>query len=147
MIVILYTEILRRLHRKSKIKKSKLKTKSNRKITKMVLTIIVCYLMCWSPYWISQIFNYFYQEIFNYENTISLILVSHFVQIIAYLSSALNPFIYSYTSEAFKNNLKLTFSNCFCCQDNNKENIENEQNFKKIFNNSFGRNKKLSEGI
>ena len=74
----------------------------------MVLTIIVCYLLCWSPYWISQIFNYIYQEIFNYENTISLILVSHFVQIIAYLSSALNPFIYSYMSEAFKNNLKST---------------------------------------
>lgn len=114
----------------------------------MVLTIIVCYLLCWSPYWISQIFNYIYQEIFNYENTISLILVSHFVQIIAYLSSALNPFIYSYMSEAFKNNLKLTFSNCFCCQNNNKENNtenQNDQNFKG--KDSSKGNKKLSDGI
>ncbi len=53
-IVILYSGILRRLHRKSKIKKSKSKTKSNRKITRMVLTIIVCYIICWSPYWFYQ---------------------------------------------------------------------------------------------
>lgn len=53
-IVILYLQILRRLHRKSKFRKSKSKTKSNRKITRMVLTIIVCYIICWSPYWFSQ---------------------------------------------------------------------------------------------
>lgn len=49
---------------------------------------------------------------FQKEMTNALILLSHFVQIIAYLSSALNPFIYSYMSEAFRANLKLTFQNC-----------------------------------
>ena len=40
----------------------------------------------------------------------------HFVQIIAYLSSALNPFIYSYMSEAFRTNLKNEWRNGFCCK-------------------------------
>ena len=51
IIVILYCNILRRLHKKSKIKKSKTKSKSHRKITRMVLCIVICYLMCWTPYW------------------------------------------------------------------------------------------------
>lgn len=51
IIVVLYCNILRRLHRKSKIKKSKSKTKSHRKITRMVFCIVICYLCCWTPYW------------------------------------------------------------------------------------------------
>ncbi len=115
IIVILYCNILRTLHKKSKIKKSKSKTKSHRKITRMVLCIIICYLCCWTPYWFLQCFNYFYQNVYKYESSLTHILISHLFQIIAYLSSALNPFIYSYMSEGFRNNLKIELNNCCCC--------------------------------
>lgn len=51
IIVILYANILRKLHQKSKIKKSKTKTKSHRKITRMVLYIVIGFVVCWTPYW------------------------------------------------------------------------------------------------
>ena len=29
--------------------------KSHRKVTKLVLTVVTVYFMCWAPYWISQV--------------------------------------------------------------------------------------------
>ena len=50
IIVILYSRILLFLRKKNQlntIKQSKNKKKSNRRITKMVLTIIICYIISW----------------------------------------------------------------------------------------------------
>ena len=50
IIVILYSRILLFLRKKNQlntIKQSKTKKKSNRRITKMVLTIIICYILSW----------------------------------------------------------------------------------------------------
>ncbi len=50
LIVILYSRILLFLRKKNQlntIKQSKNKKKSNRRITKMVLTIIICYIISW----------------------------------------------------------------------------------------------------
>lgn len=91
---------------------SKAKKKSLKKINKMVLTIVICYIVCWTPYWCYQVFNYVYQHAFERSHSEFLIIVSHLVQIIAYMSSALNPFIYSYMSEAFRTNVQLVLDNC-----------------------------------
>lgn len=94
-----------------------------------------------------QIYNtlvYLYHHIYKIEMTehkIHLILITHFVQIIAYLSSALNPFIYSYMSEAFRNNLKLELSNCCCsganspgCFKSKSRKSSTRESFRRSFN-------------
>ena len=113
IITLLYSQILRRLHRKnmSNIKKSKAKGR----ITRMVLAIIVCYVICWTPYWTTQIFIYIHHLIGSESAIDNLLLITHFSQIIAYFSSALNPFIYSYMSEAFKANLESAVTTCCIC--------------------------------
>lgn len=117
IIIILYTGILKRLHARGvskQLKKSKAKKKSHKKITKMVLTIIVCYMVCWTPYWFIQIAIYL-SSMFGSEFNMLLILIYNFIQVLCYTSSMLNPFIYSYMSEAFKVDLKRACSHCYCC--------------------------------
>lgn len=81
----------------------------------MVLTIVICYIVCWTPYWCYQVFNYFYQHVFKNQQIILFVVISHFIQVIAYMSSALNPFIYSYMSEAFRSSFQLVLNNCHGC--------------------------------
>lgn len=120
IIVILYTQILKNLHQNSQkntaTKQSKAKRKSHRHITKMVLTIIICYIVCWTPYWCYQVFIYVYLYILKRTYLpVIFIIISHYVQVVAYMSSALNPFIYSYMSEAFRTNLNGVLESCNCC--------------------------------
>ena len=125
IIVILYTQILKNLQKNSQkntaTNRSKSKRKSHKHITKMVLAIIICYITCWTPYWCYQITIYVYNQIFKIEPPFILIIISHFVQVIAYMSSALNPFIYSYMSEAFRINLNSAFN---CCRRKAEYGIE-----------------------
>lgn len=81
----------------------------------MVLTIVICYIVCWTPYWCYQVFNYVYQHVIGGLQSEFLVVISHLVQIIAYMSSALNPFIYSYMSEAFRTSFRLVLESCKCC--------------------------------
>lgn len=94
----------------------------------MVLTIVICYIVCWTPYWCYQVFNYVYQHAFEYNQSELLTIISHLVQTIAYMSSALNPFIYSYMSEAFRTSLQLAIDTCNCCfsKSNLSSDFENE---------------------
>ncbi|CAF0729349.1 unnamed protein product [Brachionus calyciflorus] len=148
IIVILYTQILSSLEKNSQknTARSKQKKKSHRHITKMVLAIIICYLTCWTPYWTFQIFLYII-EIIGMEAPSFLIIVSHFVQVVAYMSSALNPFIYSYMSEAFRANLNEALGNCCCWRKKDfislelkeirkdsliKKEVENQESNKKL---------------
>lgn len=116
IIVILYSRMLLFLRKKNQlntIKQSKFKKKSNRRITKMVLAIIICYILSWSPYWFTQFFQFIYFHLLGKGYPLFFTFIAHFVQICAYMSSTINPFIYSYMSEAFRNDLKTAFDN-FC---------------------------------
>jgi hypothetical protein len=118
IICILYIKILGKLHANNSnttIKKSKQKKKSHKKITKMVLAIIICYIVFWTPYWLAQVYYYVHSQILKLEYSPLLSILSNFAQVLCYMSSMLNPFIYSYMSEAFKNDLRLACSNCYCC--------------------------------
>lgn len=95
IIVILYSQILHKLSKiKNALKLSETKKKSHRRITKMVFKIIICYILSWSPYWFTQIFHYVYQVFLKQNFTDFLSLLSHLAQVVAYMSSAINPFIY-----------------------------------------------------
>jgi hypothetical protein len=109
LICILYVKILLRLFRLKRqhcfAYSSRTKKRTHKRITKMVLAIIVCYMVSWTPYWFVQLFHYVYQHLFNRTNSLVLAIISHSAQVIAYFSSALNPLIYSYMNESFRNEL------------------------------------------
>ena len=42
-------------------KKSKEKKRSHRKVTRLVLTVVAVYVLCWLPYWVSQVrYSFFF---------------------------------------------------------------------------------------
>lgn len=53
LILIFYYLVLRKLRTVGPKTKSKEKKRSHRKVTKLVLTVITVYILCWSPYWVS----------------------------------------------------------------------------------------------
>jgi hypothetical protein len=52
LILIFYYLVLRRLRTVGPKTKSKEKRRSHRKVTKLVLTVIAVYILCWTPYWV-----------------------------------------------------------------------------------------------
>jgi heme/copper-type cytochrome/quinol oxidase subunit 2 len=52
LILIFYYLVLRKLRTVGPKTKSKEKKRSHRKVTKLVLTVIAVYILCWTPYWV-----------------------------------------------------------------------------------------------
>jgi hypothetical protein len=84
----------------------------NRKVNILVLSIISVYLLCFSPFWINQIVLVTYYTVSKkpsqYFFYISSILSSIF-QILISLNSALNPFLYAFISQKFREEFQRTF--------------------------------------
>jgi allatostatin C receptor len=53
LILIFYYLVLKKLRTVGPKTKSKEKKRSHRKVTKLVLTVIAVYVLCWTPYWAS----------------------------------------------------------------------------------------------
>lgn len=63
LILIFYYLVLRKLRTVGPKSKSKEKKRSHRKVTKLVLTVIAVYVLCWTPYWVSlEIFHLIFTE-------------------------------------------------------------------------------------
>ncbi|XP_065078955.1 somatostatin receptor type 2-like [Ochlerotatus camptorhynchus] len=80
--------------------KSRGKRRSHRKVTKLVLTVITVYILCWLPYWISQV-----ALITSPDGSCSTrldIILFLLVGCLGYINSAINPILYAYLSENFK---------------------------------------------
>jgi hypothetical protein len=135
IIVILYTKILIRLSKLNKLRSFKIsdrQKKTRRHITKLVLIVIIFYIISWTPYWCMQVFHYINQMLLKYENDLTIAILTHFVQVVAYLSSATNPIIYSYMNETFRTDLNFVFESCnfhFCITSRlSRKSRQNEPN-------------------
>ncbi|XP_022235710.1 cardioacceleratory peptide receptor-like isoform X2 [Limulus polyphemus] len=78
------------------------------KTVKMTFVIVFVFILCWSPYFIYDLLQVFGYFPLNQTN----IAVSTFIQSLAPLNSAANPFIYY----IFSTHLCRTLSNFSCCQ-------------------------------
>jgi hypothetical protein len=111
LILIFYYLVLRKLRNVGPKNKSKEKKRSHRKVTKLVLTVITVYILCWLPYWISQL------ALINSppEGCKSKLEVTIFVLVgcLGYSNSAMNPILYAFLSDNFK---KSFLKACTCAK-------------------------------
>jgi len=89
--------------------RSQSKRKSHRKVTKLVLTVITVYIICWLPHWVTQIALIRQDPGFDQGNTLVIvILLSDCLQ---YSNSAINPVLYAFLSDNFKKSFRKA---CHC---------------------------------
>lgn len=108
-ILMFYYMVLRKLQTVGPINKSKEKKRTHRKVTKLVLTVIAVYILCWLPYWISQVALITSPpHICNTRLEITLFVL---VGCLGYSNSAMNPILYAFLSDNFK---KSFLKACHC---------------------------------
>lgn len=80
--------------------KSKGRKKSHAKVTRLVLTVITVYIMCWLPYWITQLALIFTPP--GEGQDMVAIAVNLLAGFLSYSNSAMNPVLYAFLSDNFK---------------------------------------------
>ncbi|XP_067013470.2 somatostatin receptor type 5-like [Anabrus simplex] len=100
LIFVFYCLIIRRLQTVGPTNKSKEKKKSHRKVTKLVLTVITVYMICWLPYWITQV-SLIFTPPKQCQSKIA-VTIFLFAGCLSYSNSAMNPVLYAFLSENFK---------------------------------------------
>ncbi|XP_017767001.1 PREDICTED: somatostatin receptor type 2-like [Eufriesea mexicana] len=100
LILIFYFLVIRKLQTVGPKNKSKEKKRSHRKVTKLVLTVITVYVLCWLPYWLMQV-ALIYTPPKQCQSKISItsFLLAGFL---SYSNSAMNPILYAFLSDNFK---------------------------------------------
>ncbi|XP_066939400.1 somatostatin receptor type 2-like [Macrobrachium rosenbergii] len=99
-ILIFYSLVLHKLRSVGPKTKSKEKKKSRQKVTRMVLTVITVYVICWLPYWVLQL-----SLIVSTPRQLHkpfMVVLFMFSSCLSYINSALNPILYAFLSENFK---------------------------------------------
>lgn len=110
LILVFYYLVIRKLHSVQQKHKSKEKKRSYRKVTRLVLTVITVYILCWLPHWIFQVslISAFVgqRELSRFE-----ILLFLLFGCLAYFNSAMNPILYAFLSDNFRK----SFTRAFTC--------------------------------
>ncbi|CAF0744662.1 unnamed protein product [Adineta steineri] len=138
MITTFYILVLVRLSHIRRKHKSEVKQRSHRKVTRIVLAVITAYFICWVPYWFLQIFITIDPLIHSLRLNFSILPVNttirclkeltHLTTIIGYANNCLNPVLYVFLSESFREEYLIVlkcFPPCriFIDDQSNDENI------------------------
>jgi len=112
MITTFYILVLIRLNHIRRKHKSEMKQRSHRKVTRIVLAVITAYFICWVPYWFLQIFITIDPLIHSLRSNSSILSsntsmrflkeLTHLTTIIGYANNCLNPVLYVFLSESFR---------------------------------------------
>lgn len=125
LILTFYSMVLRKLQTVGPKTRSKEKKRSHRKVTKLVLTVITVYVLCWLPYWISQLTLISSPP--NVCNTHLQVTIFVLVGCLGYSNSAVNPILYGFLSDNFKKSFLKAFT-CTAGKDFNTQ-LQMENSF------------------
>lgn len=114
MITVFYTSVIVRLTCVGQLIKSKSKKKSHRKVTKLVLAVILVYFCCWLPYWVFQI-NLTFQPMDHRVQVWEIYLFNVFT-VLTFANSMLNPLLYAFLSDNFRRSFAKAFK-CISAKD------------------------------
>lgn len=110
LISVLYLSVILRLRTVGPAIKSKEKKRTHRKVTRMVLTVIFVYIVCWLPYWVFQVNLTFMKKGFRLPEW--RVHLFHFFTVFTNANSMLNPLLYAFLSENFRRSFAKAFK-CF----------------------------------
>ncbi|XP_076460130.1 somatostatin receptor type 2-like [Babylonia areolata] len=118
LIAVFYILVVLRLRQVGPTKKSKEKKKSNRRVTRLVLTVITVYVSCWLPHWIFQIDLSFGASSSPRMPLWKIVLFNCFT-VLTFANSMLNPLLYAFLSDNFRKSFKKAFK-CAAANEVNK---------------------------
>ncbi|XP_055977945.1 somatostatin receptor type 4 [Sorex fumeus] len=81
--------------------------RSERKITRLVLTVVAVFVLCWMPFYVVQLLNLFVTSLNAVVNHVSLIL--------SYANSCANPILYGFLSDNFRRSFQRVLCLRSCC--------------------------------
>lgn len=125
LISVFYLLVILRLRHVGPAKKSKEKRKSHRRVTRLVLTVIAVYVICWFPYWCFQMRLVFTGK--EESPSYLAVLIFNAISVLSIANSMLNPFLYAFLSDNFRKSFVKAF-NCVSVQrdEDRKSNVANE---------------------
>ncbi|CAL8126332.1 unnamed protein product [Orchesella dallaii] len=122
--------------------RAKERKKSHRKVTKLVLTVVTVYFLCWAPYWATQMALIFMPHESNHSGTVLIIFL--LAGCLSYSNSAMNPILYAFLSDNFKKSFKKACS-CATNKDFNNHTMNQETSiFPRKKGSSYHRHRKPS---
>ncbi|XP_065579700.1 somatostatin receptor type 2-like [Artemia franciscana] len=111
LIMVFYCMVVQKLKTVGPRQKSEEKKKSHRRVTRLVLTVVTVYVLCWLPYWIIQMQIFIFAPGPGLGHVLTNLSVLS--GILTYCNSALNPVMYAFLSDNFK---KSFMKACVCAQ-------------------------------
>lgn len=116
-IVGFYSAVLMKLGRVSKRAQGRSAKSGSRhkKVTRLVLAVVVVYMFCWLPYWVGQVTLVLQSDRMCSSRLEVLLFVA--AGCLGYLNSAINPVLYAYLSDNFRKSLVKTFWCLRWCAD------------------------------
>ncbi|XP_055349467.1 somatostatin receptor type 2-like [Paramacrobiotus metropolitanus] len=96
----------------------KRRTDKLRRVTTMIFIVILVYIMCWTPYWVFQLFIVLsgdYLESLRPEDGRVVVVVCLILQCFCFANSAINPILYAVLSDNFKQSYSKAFKRSRKC--------------------------------
>ena len=113
IVVVLYALVLSKvktLGPKGSTSSTREKRVCHRKVTRLVLIVVAVYIVCWLPYWVFQM-----ELTINSDTDMPpwKVFVFQLITCLSYTNSMLNPVIYAFLSENFRD----SFTKAFKCDN------------------------------
>lgn len=116
LISVFYILVIIKLQQIGAAKKSTDTRRSRGRVTRLIFCIIVIYVVCLLPYWSLQV----HRNIYSRETVSSgMIFLFNGFTILSYANSMLNPLLYAFLSENFRQSFMKAFK-CISYKDNTR---------------------------
>uniref|UniRef100_UPI00358FE8D0 neuropeptides B/W receptor type 2 n=1 Tax=Myxine glutinosa TaxID=7769 RepID=UPI00358FE8D0 len=97
-ICYLYAQTLRKLRNMRLHTNTRTLNKAKRKVTLMVLAVVAICLVCWTPYHMASMVAI----TTALDETPTVVVISYLLTVLSYTNSCLNPFIYAFLDDNFR---------------------------------------------